>query len=50
VVLAIAAFAASAVDADTLEDNALLIAIAVLFMLLAAGFAVAARGPRSLKS
>ena len=50
VVLAIAAFAASAVDGATLKDNPTPIAIAVFLMLCAAGFAIAARGPRATRA
>jgi hypothetical protein len=50
VVLAIAAFTASTVDRQTLQDNPVLIGVAVFFMLGAAGFAIAARGPRALKA
>jgi hypothetical protein len=49
VVVAIAAFAASAVDGDVLEDHVAVVAIPTLLMLVSVGFAIAARGPRSLK-
>ena len=49
VVVAIAAFAASAVDGDVLEDHVVVIAAPTLLMLVSVGFAIAARGPRSLK-
>jgi hypothetical protein len=50
VVLAIEAFAASAVDGATLREHRVLIGIVVLLMLCAAGFAIAARGPRAIRA
>lgn len=49
VVLAIVAFAASAINKKTFEDNLALIALVMAFLLIAACFAVAALGPRALK-
>jgi hypothetical protein len=49
VVVAIAAFGASAVDGDVLKDHWVVIAVPTLLMLVSVGFAIAARGPRSLK-
>jgi len=40
----------STLDRQTLQDNPVLIGVAVFFMLGAAGFAIAARGPRALKA
>jgi hypothetical protein len=50
VTVAVFAFAASAINASTLTDSKTAIGIVVLFMLLAAGFSVAAHGPRALKA
>lgn len=50
VVLAIAAFAASAVDGATLKDNPAPVAIAVFLTLCSAVFAIAARGPRATRA
>lgn len=49
VVLAIVAFAASAINKKTFEDHLPLIALVMAFLLIAACFAVAALGPRALK-
>jgi hypothetical protein len=48
VVLAVAAFAASAINKRTFEDNLESIAPVVGLLLIAACFAVAALGPRAL--
>jgi hypothetical protein len=50
VVLAIAAFAASVLDRDTLRSHFLSVGGVAGVMLVAAGFAVAALGPRALKA
>ena len=48
-VVAIAAFGASALNSGVLAKNTLEIGAVTLLLLISAGFAVAARGPRSLK-
>jgi hypothetical protein len=50
VALAIAAFAASALDLKTLKNNLLPIGVVAFWMLIAAGFAVAALGPRAVRA
>ncbi|MEA2232097.1 MAG: hypothetical protein QOD83_1913 [Solirubrobacteraceae bacterium] len=50
VVLAIAAFSASAVDTKTIESEPLPVGLVGLFVFLAVGFAVAARGPRATRT
>jgi hypothetical protein len=47
VVLAVGVFAASALNRATLDDHRIAVGAAVLFLLVAAGFAVAALGPRA---
>jgi hypothetical protein len=49
VVLAIVAFAASAINKKTLEENTAGIALVFGFLLVTSAFAVAALGPRALK-
>jgi hypothetical protein len=47
VVVAIAAFAASALDGDVLRDHVAIIAVPTVLAICSVGFAIAARGPRS---
>jgi hypothetical protein len=49
VVLAVGVFAASALNRATLENHRIAVGAAVLFLLVAAGFAVAALGPRAAR-
>lgn len=49
VILAIVAFATSAINKSTFEDHLAPIAVVLAFLLVAACFAVAALGPRALK-
>jgi hypothetical protein len=49
-VVAISAFGASALNSGVLAKNTLEIGAVALLLLISAGFAVAARGPRSLKA
>jgi hypothetical protein len=50
VVLAIEAIAASTIDGATLSEHRAPIGIVVVLMLCAAGFAIAARGPRAIRA